>query len=680
MPCLLSNRTVGCAATGRYHPPPVLLSRLALVLHLATAAAVAEPLRFSLPEGGMQNEFYRDGPVAAHVVLRPGPEPRIVVAFPAGNSGAAVWFDAEGGLLAWKPDVAIEPASRAVEGGTLRGVSAVLRASGGAVRVRDVVTGSIRVIREADDGLEPPPAISAVPRRSDRRVTWLRRRIDGAPGYELSIDLLRGRMTGGDGEAVTLHPDAQGEIELRVTALTGEPPLTPLPADELVDEGAKPDPHLRRILVYLSYREKLLAGSWQFATYFGRDTLMSLALLAPAAEPGLVEAGLGAVLERLNAAGEVAHEEAVGEFALLDRGPALDYKMIDDDFMLAAVAARLLLAPGADRARAAAFLARKAGNGGTMGSGLVRNLRFVVAAAAPFARTPGWRRLIPLKDGESVGNWRDSNLGLGGGRYPYDVNGVLVPAALAAAAALRASGLLEPYIDEASDAELARAATLAETWRREAPALFDVALDADAARSEVADYAGRVGIDATDALAALDGGGVRFRAVALDAGGRPIAVQNSDEAMALFFLDPPPSEAARVAASLTQPFPAGLMTGAGLVVANPAYAAESNEPAFDRNHYHGAVIWSWQQALLAAGIDRQLARRDFGMPERRQLEAARSRLRTAIRAADELRGSELWSWTEEDGAWRAVPFGAQEGHETESNAAQLWSAVHLALP
>ena len=87
--------------------------------------------------------------------------------------------------------------------------------------------------------LEPPPATSAEPRRADRGVTWLRRRIDGAPGYQLSIDVLRGRMTGGDGEAITLHPDARGEIELRVTALTGEPPLTPLPADELVDEGAR---------------------------------------------------------------------------------------------------------------------------------------------------------------------------------------------------------------------------------------------------------------------------------------------------------------------------------------------------------------------------------------------------------------------------------------------------------
>jgi hypothetical protein len=62
------------------------------------------------------------------------------------------------------------------------------------------------------------------------------------------------------------------------------------------------------------------------------------------------------------------------------------------------------------------------------------------------------------------------------------------------------------------------------------------------------------------------------------------------------------------------------------------------------------------------------------------LENARSRLRIAIEAARELRGSELWSWAEAGGAWRAVPFGSHEGHETESNAAQLWSAVHLALP
>jgi hypothetical protein len=654
--------------------------RIALALHLATAVAAAagEPLRFSLPEGGMQNEFFRDGSAAAHVVLRSGPEPRIVVAFPAGNSGAAVWLTADDRPLAWRPDVTIEPASLAVDGGTLYGIHAELHAAGGPVTIRNALTGSIRVIRDADDGVAPPPGTLQAPRPDERGVTWLRRRIDGAPGYLLSIEVLRGSMARGEGGVGRFLPDAQGHLALRVTALTGERPLTPLPPGGLLTGGAA-DIRLRQILAFLSYREKLLAGSWQFATYFGRDTLMSLALLRKVAGPDLVEAGIGAVLERLGADGEVAHEEAIGEFALLGRGPALDYKMVDDDFMLAPVAARWLI-EDVDRDRAAEFLARDTGAGGTFGDALVRNLRYVVAAAAPFARAPGRRRLVSLKHGETVGNWRDSSQGLGGGRYPYDVNGVLVPAALEAAAALRASGLLKPHLDDAGDAEIALAADFADIWRREAPAMFDVALDAAAARKEVAAYASRVGIDATPALAALDGAGVRFRAVALDAGGRPIAVQNSDEAMALFFLDQQPSESARIADSLTRPFPAGLLTGAGLVVANPAYAGDSLETSFDRNHYHGSVIWSWQQALLAAGIDRQLARRDLGMAERMLLENARSRLRIAIEAARELRGSELWSWAEAGGAWRAVPFGSHEGHETESNAAQLWSAVHLALP
>ena len=41
-------------------------------------------------EGNTHNHFYRRGLVAAHVVTRPG---RLVVAFPAGNSGAGLWLE-----------------------------------------------------------------------------------------------------------------------------------------------------------------------------------------------------------------------------------------------------------------------------------------------------------------------------------------------------------------------------------------------------------------------------------------------------------------------------------------------------------------------------------------------------------------------------------------------------------
>src|SRR5690606_25750968 len=43
-------------------------------LLLAAAAASAEPLRFSVSEGRVHNEFFRDGPVAAHLVLTSGAE------------------------------------------------------------------------------------------------------------------------------------------------------------------------------------------------------------------------------------------------------------------------------------------------------------------------------------------------------------------------------------------------------------------------------------------------------------------------------------------------------------------------------------------------------------------------------------------------------------------------------
>ena len=46
----------------------------------------------------------------------------------------------------------------------------------------------------------------------------------------------------------------------------------------------------------------------------------------------------------------------------------------------------------------------------------------------------------------------------------------------------------------------------------------------------------------------------------------------------------------------------------------------------------------------------------------------------------ELRASELWSWRYVDGRYQAAAFGQNSGDADESNAAQLWSAVYLAIP
>ena len=57
----------------------------------------------------------------------------------------------------------------------------------------------------------------------------------------------------------------------------------------------------------------------------------------------VIEAGLSSVIERLTGDGQVAHEEDIGYFAALrgsaDCAPIHDYKMVDDDFLLAPVLA-----------------------------------------------------------------------------------------------------------------------------------------------------------------------------------------------------------------------------------------------------------------------------------------------------------------------------------------------------
>lgn len=672
---------------------PLLVAAASLLAHASADAAPEatgpDSLRFSVSEGRIQNEFFRDGDIAAHLVLTSGMEPRLVVAFPAGNSGTALWFDAAPGSLTWLPEADIEPVQRELQGGTLRGVSAEIRAAGSPVAVRHAVLSNIRVIRDYGyTGLTPTEVMTA-PRLTENAVVWQRQRLDGAPGYYLSVELLKGTLAGGNERPLEFLPGRDGNLRLRVTALTGAEPLVPIRGGELLNAAAKPDERLRRILAFLSYEDKLLAGSWRFNTYFGRDTLMSLELLMPALQPRPVEAGLAAVLERLNDAGEVAHEEDIGEYAVLrhlalgdgaSAVPIYDYKMIDDDFLLPIVAAHYLLDTVAGKRRAADFLARRTTSGEAYGAALVRNLRFVVSASSAFARDPQWRNLVALKPGQTAGDWRDSDEGLGGGRFPYDVNGVFVPAALAAVARFHESGILDEYVGPDGAAAISKAATFAATWRRHAPPLFSTTLPAADAHREVARYAHRLGIRPAAALEALGGNAVSFHAVSLADTGAPVPVLNSDEAFALLFSDLSPEQVEHVVMTLMRPFPAGLMTGVGPVVANPAYAADELEPAFGRDRYHGAVIWSWHQALLAAGIARQLARADLGAAACATLLRARASLETVMDTAHTVRGSELWSWSQLDGRYVVEPFGQRAGDVTESNAAQLWSTVHLYSP
>jgi len=148
----------------------------------------------------------------------------------------------------------------------------------------------------------------------------------------------------------------------------------------------------------------------------------------------------------------------------------------------------------------------------------------------------------------------------------------------------------------------------------------------------------------------------------------------------LLLQDPPVADVEQLVSSMLRPFPAGLLTDAGLLVANPVFVDVTRQHQLSRTAYHGTVTWSWQQALLAAGLERQVARHDLSVETLQRLRAARQQLWSVIENTRELRASELWSWRHVDGRYQATPFGQNSGDADESNAAQLWSTVYLAIP
>lgn len=665
-----------------------LLAGAALAAALITPAVSAEELAYELTEGQNINAFVRDGAVSAHMLLRSGNDPRILFAFPAGNSGVGLWFAPLARPAQWSVEARPTPiAIKDSQGRTLNGVRTVATIAAPRLEVKQAVLSNVRFLRDYQAIGKVPAEVLTTMQPAAGRILFARDRVDGAPGYHLELRVLTGRAENG-----TITAGTDGTIRLEIIAATGDTPLTGLTTAELLNEHAADDPTARNALRFLSYHEKFLAGSWRFNTYFGRDTLMSLRLLMPALQPAAMEAGLESVVARLNAAGEVAHEEALSEFAILERRAAgetgdaatLDYAMVDDDFMLAPVAASYLLdRASADTARA--WLAKpvhseaQPGLQESVGGALVRNLRFVLQSARPFAKTPTVPNLIALKSGRQNGQWRDSHEGLGGGRYAYDVNAVFVPAALEAAARLNKAGLLAPYLTPADRAAFAHAAADASVWRRHAPQPFKVSIPAERAVATVSAYAASLGVPADKAVASIGKAPLAFYAIALDDKGAPIPIVHTDEAFDLLFGMPTPADLETSVRAMMRPFPAGLLTDIGVVVANAAHTDARLQADFTPAKYHGAVVWSWQQALLAAGLERQLARTDLPAATRTMLAEAQTDLWRVIKAARAVQSSELWSWAFEDGAYKVVAFGAGKQDADESNAAQLWSTVYLAV-
>src|SRR5687768_2795786 len=229
------------------------------------ALSPAPDLHFRIDEGRNINSFVREGATAAHLVLRSGRFPRILVTFPAGNSGVGVWFQEVGEAVVWTLGDAPRPIVAAdARGRPLHGIEAEATADAAALELRQAVLSSVRVLRHYQSLGTAPVELSTTPTLAGKTLSWARDRFDGAAGYRLSIEALDDATITGN----TIRSGRSGRLRLKIRALSGETPLMPLDGSRLLASATDEETRAGRVLAFLSYEEKYLAGSWRFATYF----------------------------------------------------------------------------------------------------------------------------------------------------------------------------------------------------------------------------------------------------------------------------------------------------------------------------------------------------------------------------------------------------------------------------
>ena len=338
-------------------------------------------------------------------------------------------------------------------------------------------------------------------------------------------------------------------------------------------------------------REKLMAGLPTYATYFGRDMLMTALMMRPIWRHQALEAVIATALRKLAPTGDVSHEEALGDQAVRESAAAYvalitayraadatgsahvadslltraervlrdlrtvreNYHMIDDEYQLPIVVARWITDPAVPAAAKRAFLLDRRDGGVTRAQRLVRELALVARLTAPYAANPVTTNLIAFAPREPSGwataSWRDSGAGYAGGRYAMDINAIWVPHALESLGrimtAMRALGIATATSDTTLARYVRDSASLTRaimTWRG-ASRHFAVQLTAPqvmaATRARLAAMptAERDWWTSRSGAARDTEAPIEFLAVALDAQGKPLAVANTDAATQLFLGD-----------------------------------------------------------------------------------------------------------------------------------------------
>ena len=142
------------------------------------------------------------------------------------------------------------------------------------------------------------------------RITFTKRALDGKHRYRLEFagpHALEVRVSDGCLHISHKKPSAHVPLRLSVRASTDFEPFTPMPLDELVnDKGMallRKDKHFAQAMrnfEFLSFSEKYLAGSWNFLSYFGRDTLIALRIMWQVLSRRARQAGIQSVVNEIS--------------------------------------------------------------------------------------------------------------------------------------------------------------------------------------------------------------------------------------------------------------------------------------------------------------------------------------------------------------------------------------------
>ncbi|KAG8405831.1 hypothetical protein J3458_021764 [Metarhizium acridum] len=734
---------------------PCTLALLALAaLASSSSASSCQPRTQHLSDPPYENYFYSDCSVDAQaVVTSPLPDsnlsiigPRLIVAFPAGNSGICTFFQPhkdKNGTLAvalvnstfGAPLGAVAPQKNATSKHPHVGVQGILSFNNSA-EMALAILGSVRNIRDFTEG---PSLLSPVIQDAVKVARY------NGTGVQLSRLWLDNVTT----TTLTLVPWRNDNANISISNRTvafgsgfyhfsttfNYPQLQQLEPRQILNSQSQGliqrDPGQVSSLSFFSYTEKLLAGGWRFLTYFGRDSLISALLLQPVLSTGngsAMEAVIGAALERINRTdGSVCHEETIGDYAtflnrqrnLSSTAAGFTYPMIDTDYYLPIAMEKYFQA---QPRRIQPLLATRAGavdadnKNLTWGQLAYIGAQKIMDITAAFEKNQSVANLIHLKQGEVVGQWRDSTHGIANARIPFDVNCALAPAALYSISRLAGMDGVYPNTSVTSGWADA-AARRARVWEAETLRFFQYNTTLDTARSRLAEYTAKntfyKGPTNADSLGKYSSAGLIVDyGLAVNSSSAPdvIPISHTDTGFRHFLLNATDDDddgqlttfINASANAILRPFPAGLTTPVGAVVANPALSGQDVLIAnFTNSAYHGTVVWSWQLALMAKGFERQLGRcgnsTSGGSPGFCRdkavfaaLKGAYNRLWDVIEDNEEQLQSEVWSWTfggasnGTGGAYKFSPLGVLPpppgvSAGTESDVRQLWSLMFLAV-